>query len=86
MMLRNLLLTWFIVKLRCFPSFMVLVPWRRRVGKQTPTAPEVQLRDVVWSDESSFIHENTSICLGFALSRNCLFFIHLRLGACRVLP
>ena len=30
----------------------LVVPLRRCVGKQTPAAPEVQLRDVVWSDES----------------------------------
>ena len=29
-------------------------PLRRWVGKQTPAAPELQLRDVVWSDESFF--------------------------------
>ena len=29
-------------------------PWRRRTGKQSGFAPELQLRDVVWSDESFF--------------------------------
>ena len=53
-------------------------PLRRCVGKQTPAAPELQLRDVVWSDESFFqlrelpIHQNTRICRGSAISRNCL--------------
>ena len=34
--------------------FTSLHPLRRCVGKQTPADPEVQLRDVVWSDESFF--------------------------------
>ena len=29
----------------------VVVPLRRRVDKQTPAAPEVQSRDIVWPDE-----------------------------------
>ena len=29
-------------------------PWRRRTSKQSGFSPELQLRDVVWSDESSF--------------------------------
>ena len=52
-----------------FFQFSCLVaPWRRCVGKQPPTAPEVQLRDVVGSDESFFRlreqpnHQNTRIC------------------------
>ena len=32
----------------------LVVPLRRCVGKQTTAAPEVQLRDVSWSDESFF--------------------------------
>ena len=45
-----------------------LCPLIRCVGKQTPAAPELQLRDVVWSDESFFRlrdeanHQNTRIC------------------------
>ena len=45
-----------------------LCPLRRCVGKQTPAAPELQLRDVVWSEESFFRlrdeanHQNTRIC------------------------
>ena len=35
----DLTLTSFTVKLRRLPSFMVLVPLRRCVGKQTPAAP-----------------------------------------------
>ena len=36
-------------------SWLVVSSLRRRVGKQTPAAPELQLRDVVWSDESLFL-------------------------------
>ena len=45
-------------------------PLRRCVGKQTRAAPEMQLRDVVWSDESFFRlreqpnRQNTRICWG----------------------
>ena len=67
------------------------VPLRRCVGKQTPSAPEVQFRDVVLSDESFFLlHEqpndqNTSMCWClhcFAI----VFFILAVLGACMVFP
>ena len=49
----------FACKLRGFRSlsqfsWLVVSSLRRRVGKQTPAAPELQLRDVVWSDESLF--------------------------------
>ena len=51
-------------------------PLRRCVGKQTPAAPEVPLRDVVWSDESFRLreqpdHQNTRICWG----RPCLAIV-----------
>ena len=58
--------------------FMSPHPLRRRVGKQTPAAPELQLPDVVWSDESFFPdaraaqpseHEDL---LWLVISRNCL--------------
>ena len=65
----------------------------RCVGKQTPAAPEVQLRDVVWSDESFFLlreqpnHQNTRIRWG----QPCLAIVsaHVFLascGACIALP
>ena len=64
----------FISKLQSFYSFSqfswLVVPLRRCVGMQTPAAPEVQLRDVVWSDESFFRlreqpnHQNTRIFWG----------------------
>ena len=57
-----------------FTSFLSfrgwLCPLKRCVGKQTPAAPELQLRDVVWSDESWFRlreepnHQNTRIANG----------------------
>ena len=66
---------------------------RRCVGKQTPAAPEVQLRNVVWSDESLFRlreqpnHQNTRFCWG----RPCLAIVSAPvffaiLGACTASP
>ena len=49
-------------------SWLVVSPLRRCVGKQTPAAPELQLRDVVLSDQSFCrlreepSHEKTRIC------------------------
>ena len=61
-----------ICKLHCFFfSFSLLVVsfLRRCVGNQTPAAPELQLSDVVRSDESLFYqlreepnHQNSRIC------------------------
>ena len=60
----DLILTCFTVNLQCFHSFMFLVPWRRCVGKQTPAAPEVQLRDDVqfFRLHVQPNHQNTRIC------------------------
>ena len=68
-------------------------PLRRRAGKQTPAAPELQLRDVVWSDQSFFRmreqpnHENTRICWRqpclASVSAHVCFAIF---GACMALP
>ena len=50
--------------------FTSLHPLRRCVGKQTPASPDLQLHDVVSSDESSSRlrqqpnHQNTRICWG----------------------
>ena len=67
-------------------------PLRRCVGKQTTAAPELQLRDVVWSDESFFRlreqpnHQNTRICWGqpclAIVSAHVFFAIY---GACKAL-
>ena len=68
-------------------------PWRRCVGKQTRAAPELELRDVVWSDESFSQlreqpnHQSTRICWGQPYLAIVLAHVFLAIfSACTALP
>ena len=59
---------------------------KRNVGMQTPAAPEVQVRNVVWSSESFCLlseqpnHQNTRIRWSLLLSHSCR--VHFRSSWC----